>query len=75
MIIIDGRRVKLLIEEANRPEEVTSLGFVDLVILCFNIMSPSTLHSLYTAWSSVIPPYTPVILVGCQADLRKDTIR
>ncbi|MFT7805787.1 rho-related BTB domain-containing protein 1-like [Arapaima gigas] len=48
-------------------------GRSDVVVLCFSIANPSSLHHVKTMWYLEIKhfcPRTPVILVGCQLDLR-----
>ncbi|XP_078498810.1 rho-related BTB domain-containing protein 1 [Lissotriton helveticus] len=48
-------------------------GRSDVVVLCFSIANPNSLKHVRTMWSSEIKhfcPRTPVILVGCQLDLR-----
>ncbi|KPP60007.1 rho-related BTB domain-containing protein 1-like, partial [Scleropages formosus] len=48
-------------------------GRSDVVVLCFSIANPSSLHHVKTMWYPEIKhfcPRTPVILVGCQLDLR-----
>ncbi|KAG7259258.1 hypothetical protein CRUP_013141 [Coryphaenoides rupestris] len=45
----------------------------DVVVLCFSIANPNSLHHVKTMWAMEIRhfcPRTPVILVGCQLDLR-----
>uniref|UniRef100_A0A8C7JR62 Rho related BTB domain containing 1 n=1 Tax=Oncorhynchus kisutch TaxID=8019 RepID=A0A8C7JR62_ONCKI len=48
-------------------------GRSDVVVLCFSIANPNSLHHVKTMWHMEIKhfcPRTPVILVGCQLDLR-----
>nr|XP_033798769.1 rho-related BTB domain-containing protein 1 isoform X2 [Geotrypetes seraphini]XP_033798770.1 rho-related BTB domain-containing protein 1 isoform X2 [Geotrypetes seraphini]XP_033798771.1 rho-related BTB domain-containing protein 1 isoform X2 [Geotrypetes seraphini] len=48
-------------------------GRSDVVVLCFSIANPNSLNHVRTMWSLEIKhfcPRTPVILVGCQLDLR-----
>ncbi|KAJ1144573.1 hypothetical protein NDU88_010871 [Pleurodeles waltl] len=48
-------------------------GRSDVVVLCFSIANPNSLKHVRTMWCSEIKhfcPRTPVILVGCQLDLR-----
>ena len=43
------------------------------VVLCFSIANPNSLHHVKTMWHPEIKhfcPRAPVILVGCQLDLR-----
>lgn len=44
-----------------------------MVVLCFSIANPNSLHHVKTMWYPEIKhfcPRAPVILVGCQLDLR-----
>ncbi|KAL7990328.1 hypothetical protein Chor_013758 [Crotalus horridus] len=48
-------------------------GGSDVVVLCFSIANPNSLNHVKTMWCQEIKhfcPRTPVILVGCQLDLR-----
>lgn len=45
----------------------------DVVVLCFSIANPNSLNHVKTMWYQEIKhfcPRTPVVLVGCQLDLR-----
>ena len=46
-----------MIEETSDPEDMVrgDMGHVDVVMLCFNIMAPASLHSLYLTWSGSAP--------------------
>lgn len=47
----------------------------DVFLLCYKISDPSTLFSALNHWCPEIratAPSTPIILVGCQSDLRND---
>ena len=53
--------------ELPQPEDV------DMALLCFSIMSPPSLHSLYLHWLPRLSSLScSLLLVGCQADLRRD---
>ncbi|XP_030631948.1 rho-related BTB domain-containing protein 2 [Chanos chanos] len=48
-------------------------GRSDVVVLCFSIANPNSLHHVKTMWYPEIKhfcPRAPLILVGCQLDLR-----
>ncbi|XP_043568255.1 rho-related BTB domain-containing protein 1 isoform X2 [Chiloscyllium plagiosum] len=48
-------------------------GRSDVVVLCFSIANPNSLNHVRTMWFPEIKhfcPRTPVVLVGCQLDLR-----
>ena len=47
----------------------------DVFLLCYKISEPSSLFNAVNHWYPeirAVAPVTPIILVGCQADLRKD---
>ena len=58
---LDDKRVRFLIEETSDPESLVrgDMGHVDVVMLCFNIMAPASLHSLYLTWSGSDPHDIP----------------
>ncbi|KAJ8391671.1 hypothetical protein AAFF_G00086210 [Aldrovandia affinis] len=48
-------------------------GRSDVVVLCFSLANPNSLRHVRTMWFAEIKhfcPRTPIILVGCQLDLR-----
>ncbi|CAJ0918054.1 unnamed protein product, partial [Ranitomeya imitator] len=48
-------------------------GRSDVVVLCFSLANPHSLHHVQSMWLPEIKhfcPRTPVVLVGCQLDLR-----
>ena len=50
-----------------------SLKRSDVVVLCFSLANPNSLRHVRTMWFPEIKhfcPRTPIILVGCQLDLR-----
>ncbi len=47
----------------------------DVFLLCFKIADPATLFSAINNWCADVraeAPATPIVLVGCQSDLRRD---
>lgn len=59
---VGGRSVKFLIRESRSLETAAD---TDVILLCFSLACPPSLPSL--------PPVSPpVVLVGCQSDLRRD---
>ena len=47
----------------------------DVFLLCYKITEPSSLFNALNHWCpeiKAVAPSTPVILVGCQSDLRKN---
>ena len=78
--IVDGKRIKYTIYDtagsrgANTTREI-AYREADVFLLCYKISDPSTLFSAINHWVPELrlhAPATPVILVGCQTDLRKD---
>ncbi|KAL4222024.1 Rho-related GTP-binding protein RhoE [Mactra antiquata] len=55
-----------------RPVSYTD---ADLVLVCFSIGNPESLHNIVTKWLPEIRehcPTQPIIVVGCGSDLRED---
>ncbi|KAL5006720.1 hypothetical protein ScPMuIL_015526 [Solemya velum] len=47
----------------------------DLIVICFNIGDPDSMANAVTKWGPEVRencPHQPIILVGCQSDLRHD---
>ncbi|KAG8141304.1 putative Rho-related BTB domain containing 2 protein [Naja naja] len=58
---------------ATHVPTVWAIDQSDVVVLCFSIANPNSLHHVKTMWYPEIKhfcPRAPVILVGCQLDLR-----
>ena len=73
--LVEGRSVTFIIEEVSDETELPQTEEVDIVLLCFNIMSPPSLHHLYLHWLPLLSSLTSSwLLVGCQADLRRDKV-
>jgi len=75
-ITVDNKKVKYTIHEssdATDPVSSSQLREADVIMLCFNICDPPTLASAIQTWVPALPP-APLLLVGCQADLRTDRI-
>ena len=72
--LVEGRPVTFIIDEISVESDLSQTEDVDLVLLCFNIMSPPSLHNLYLHWLPRLSSLTTSshLLVGCQADLRRD---
>ncbi|XP_076586419.1 rho-related GTP-binding protein RhoF-like [Chaetodon auriga] len=48
---------------------------VNVVLICYDVMSPSSFENVFTKWFHEVQRHcngVPIILVGCKADLRKD---
>lgn len=59
--------------EAVSPTPHLFLGRSDVVVLCFSLANPNSLRHVKTMWYPEIKhfcPRTPIVLVGCQLDLR-----
>ena len=72
-VSVDGREVTFFIEEISDLSDLGTVEDVDIWLLCFNIMSAPSLHSLYLHWVPRLSS-SPFLLVGCQADLRRDKL-
>ena len=72
--LVEGRPVTFIIDEISVESDLSQTEDVDMVLLCFNIMSPPSLHNLYLHWLPRLSSLTTssLLLVGCQADLRRD---
>ncbi|XP_041793441.1 rho-related GTP-binding protein RhoF-like [Chelmon rostratus] len=50
---------------------------VNVVLICYDVMCPSSFDSVFTKWFPEVQHFcngVPIILVGCKADLRKDKV-
>ncbi|XP_042277825.1 rho-related GTP-binding protein RhoF-like isoform X3 [Thunnus maccoyii] len=50
---------------------------VNVVLICYNIMCPSSFDNVFVKWYPEVQHFcdgAPIILVGCKADLREDKI-
>jgi len=73
-INVDNKKVKYTIHESSDaldPGSISQLREADVIMLCFNICDPPSLVSAIQKWVPSLPP-APLLLVGCQADLRTD---
>lgn len=80
--LVANRRVKYTIWDTTGSRTTSgsaardlSLREADVFMLCYKISDPSTLFSALNFWCPevrAIAPDTPIILVGCQSDLRGD---
>ena len=77
--VIGSRRVRYTIWDTSGSLETNtsrSLAYreADVFLLCYNISSPSSLFSAINHWVPDLrlqAPSTPIVLVGCQSDLRQ----
>ncbi len=79
-LAIEGRRVKFTVYDtagsrgSNQHREI-AYREADVFLLCYKISDPSTLFGAINHWIPELrshAPATPVVLVGCQTDLRSD---
>lgn len=78
--LVANRRVKYTIWDTTGSHIVTSARALsyrsaDVFLLCYKISEPSSLFNALNHWCPEVrsvAPATPIILVGCQADLRRD---
>ena len=71
---VNNSPIRFLIEETNHPDDIRDMGPVDVVMLCFNILKPQSLHSLYLNWRRMIPVSAKILLVGCQVGLLEQKV-
>jgi len=79
-IEVDGKHVELALEDTPGQEEydlLRQLSYPDshVILICFAINSPDSLHNVQDKWISEVRHFCrglPVILVGCKKDLRND---
>jgi len=63
------------ISDISQAEVSPTLYESDVILLCFNISQPSTLRSIISHWVAslrLLAPSIPLLLIGCQSDLRND---
>lgn len=79
-LAIEGRRVKFTVYDtagsrgANQHREI-AYREADVFLLCYKISDPTSLFGAINHWIPELrshAPATPVLLVGCQTDLRSD---
>lgn len=76
--IVGCKTVQFTIQEISNisdTEVSPTLYELDVILLCYNISQPSTIQSLITHWVpslNLLAPSTPLLLIGCQSDLRTD---
>ncbi|KAK0149522.1 Rho-related GTP-binding protein RhoU [Merluccius polli] len=80
VVSVDGQPVKLqLCDTAGQDEfdELRPLCYphADVFLLCFSVVSPASFQNVPEKWVPEIrrhAPFTPLVLVGTQCDLRED---
>merc|ERR1711962_1945015 len=79
-LLMQGNRVKLTMydtsgEQGSNPGREVAYREADVFLVCYKICSPSSLFSAINHWVPEVrgvAPMTPLLLVGCQTDLRGD---
>lgn len=80
--MVANRRVRYTVWDtcgAEGPNSTRNIAYreADIFLLCYNICDPPSLFSAINHWVPDLrchAPNTPIVLVGCQADLRTDTL-
>jgi len=80
-VMVDGKPVNLgLCHVAGQQDydRLRPLSYpqTDVFLLCFSVMSPSSFENVRAKWYPEVShhcPNTPIVLVGCEVDLREDT--
>lgn len=78
--MVANRRVKYTIWDTTGSHQATAtrnLAYneADVFLLCYKISDPTTLFAALNFWCPevrAVAPSTPIILVGCQSDMRRD---
>ncbi|XP_059214707.1 rho-related GTP-binding protein RhoF [Centropristis striata] len=79
-ISVGGKEIKLnLYDTAGQDDydRLRPLSYqeVDLVLVCFDVTNPTSYENVMIKWHPEVKHFcrdTPVILIGCKTDLRKD---
>jgi len=79
-IEVDGKYIELALEDTPGQEDYDRLRPLSypeshVILICFAIDSPDSLHNVRDKWDQEVQhfcPGLPVILVGCKKDLRHD---
>uniref|UniRef100_A0A3Q1FL64 Small monomeric GTPase n=1 Tax=Acanthochromis polyacanthus TaxID=80966 RepID=A0A3Q1FL64_9TELE len=79
--VFEGQEFELLLLELGTAGEITdcsrhlSYRDVDVVLICYDVMSPSSFENVFEKWYPEVKHFcvgVPIILVGCKTDLRSD---
>jgi small GTP-binding protein len=78
--VVRGARVKFTIHDmpgsrSHQPGREVAYREADVFLLCYRISDPASLFSAIQHWVPEVrrhAPATPLLLIGCQADLRAD---
>ncbi|KAI8849607.1 Rho GTPase Rho1 [Chytridium lagenaria] len=79
LMSVGGKQIELSLwdtagQETHQHLRPLCYGETDVILICFSVDSPSSLSNVTDIWFSEMKHYcpkTPIILVGCKADLRK----
>lgn len=79
-IEVDGNQVELALWDTAGQEDYDRLRPLsypdtDVIVMCFSIDSPDSLHNIHKKWTPEVKHYcpnVPIILVGNKKDLRND---
>ncbi|PPQ74763.1 hypothetical protein CVT24_003188 [Panaeolus cyanescens] len=77
---VDGKHIQLLLCDTPGIEELDNVLHMmypesHVIVLCFSVVVPYALSNIKEKWISEVRrfcPGVPIILVGCQTDLRHD---
>ncbi|XP_034043437.1 ras homolog family member Ua isoform X2 [Thalassophryne amazonica] len=80
VVSVDGTPVKLQLCDTAGQDEFDKLRplcytSADVYLLCFSVVSPASFQNIPDKWIQEIrrhSPFTPLVLVGTQCDLRED---
>ncbi|XP_035812845.2 rho-related GTP-binding protein RhoF-like isoform X2 [Amphiprion ocellaris] len=78
--VFDGQQFQLNISDCSGTEDFDRLRpmsyrNVDVVLICYDVMSPATFENVFHRWYPEVQHFcarVPIILVGCKTDLRSD---
>ncbi|XP_051806896.1 rho-related GTP-binding protein RhoF-like [Acanthochromis polyacanthus] len=78
--VFEGQEFQLNIWDCSAIKDydyLRSLSYsdVDVVLICYDVMSPSSFHNVFQKWYPEVKHFcvgVPIILVGCKTDLRSD---
>jgi Ras-related C3 botulinum toxin substrate 1 len=81
-VIVDGKQINLGLWDTAGQQDYDRLrplsySMTDVFLLCFSVVSPTSLENAMTKWIREISyhaPNAPIILVGTKTDLREDPV-
>lgn len=80
LVTVDNQPVQLQLCDTAGQDDFNSLRLLcypqtDVFVLCFSVVCPTSFHNVEKKWLPEIRAHcqnAPIILVGCQSDLRSD---